>query len=355
MIPEPMKQMAITLIDEAITAGARQYKACDVLGITERTLRRWRGAESLTDKRKGAARKPGPQALTALEKEHILSVCNSPQHQSLPPTQIVPRLADQGIYIASESSFYRVLRAHEQVSHRGRAAAPHVPEKPQAWAATGPGQVWSWDITFLPAAVRGAFYRLYLVMDVFSRMIVGWEIHHDESSAHAALLISKACLRHRVRRDSLVLHSDNGGPMKGATMLATLQKLGVVPSFSRPSVSDDNAFSEALFRTLKYTPAYPRERFADIDQARAWVQHFVTWYNTEHRHSGIQFVTPTQRHAGLDRQILADRTAVYEAAKQANPTRWRGRAVRNWEPVHTVWLNPEKRHEALPEKVKLVA
>ncbi len=347
--------MAITLIDDAVAAHARQHKACAVLGITCRTLRRWRGAESLVDKRKGAARKPSAQTLSAQEKEQILAICNSAPHQSLAPTQIVPRLADQGIYIASESSFYRVLREHAQVNHRGRAGAPHAPEKPQAWAATAPNQVWSWDITFLPAAVRGEFYRLYLVMDVFSRLIVGWEIHHEESSSHAATLISKACLRHRVRRDQLVLHSDNGSPMKGATMLATLQKLGVVPSFSRPSVSDDNAFSEALFRTLKYTPAYPRERFADIDQARVWVQRFVAWYNTEHRHSGIRFVTPAQRHAGLDGQILADRTAVYEAAKQANPARWRGRAVRNWEPIDTVWLNPQKTHEELPEKMKLVA
>lgn len=355
MIPEPMKQMAITLIDEARAAGARLHKACDILALTERTWRRWRSAQSLTDKRKGAARKPNPHALTALEKEQILTVCNSPEHQSLPPTQIVPRLADQGVYIASESSFYRVLREHKQINHRGRAAAPYVCEKPQAWVATAPGQVWSWDITFLPAAVRGEFYRLYLVMDVFSRMIVGWEIHHDESSGHAAVLISKACLRHRIRRDQLVLHSDNGSPMKGATMLATLQKLGVVPSFSRPSVSDDNPFSEALFRTLKYTPAYPRTRFADIDQARAWVQHFVTWYNTEHRHSGIRFVTPAQRHAGLDLQVLAERTAVYEAAKLANPSRWRGRSVRNWTPIDRVWLNPEQIHEVEPENVKLVA
>ena len=350
-----MKQMAILLIDEAVAAGARKHKACAVLGITDRTLRRWRGTDTLRDQRKGAARKASAQALSEQEKMRILAVCNSPEHQSLPPTQIVPRLADQGIYLASESSFYRVLRESAQASHRGRAAAPHVPEKPRAWAASAPGQVWSWDITFLPAAVRGEFYRLYLVLDIFSRMIVGWEIYHNESSAHAAALITKACLRHRIRQDQLVLHSDNGSPMKGATMLATLQKLGVVPSFSRPAVSDDNPYSEALFRTLKYTPAYPRRRFVDIDQARVWVQRFVAWYNTEHRHSGIQFVTPAQRHAGLDRQILAARAAVYEAAKQANPARWRDRPVRNWAPVETVWLNPEKMHQVLPEKTRLAA
>ncbi len=347
--------MAITLIDEAVAHGARMHKACTVLGITDRTLRRWRDANTLTDRRKGAARQASTQALSVQEKEQILAVCNSAEHQSLPPSQIVPRLADQGIYIASESSFYRVLRTQDQVHHRGRAATPHVPERPQAWMATAPGQVWSWDITFLPAAVRGEFYRLYLVLDVFSRMIVGWEIHHNESAEYAAALIGKACLRHCIRRDQLVLHSDNGSPMKGATMLATLQKLGVVPSFSRPSVSDDNPYSEALFRTLKYTPAYPRKRFGDIDQARAWVQRFVAWYNTEHRHSGIRFVTPAQRHAGLDRQILANRTAVFEAAKQAHPARWRSRAVRNWTRVDTVWLNPEKLHQESPETIRRAA
>lgn len=350
-----MKQMAITLIDEAVEAGARKHKACAVLGLSDRTLRRWQRSETRVDQRKGAVRKASAQALTAQEKEQILAACNSAEHQSLPPSQIVPRLADQGIYIASESSFYRVLREHEQAHRRGRTAAPRTLEKPQAWVATAPNQVWSWDITFLPAAVRGEFYRLYLVMDIFSRMIVGWEIHHNESAAHAATLISKACLRHCIRRDQLALHSDNGSPMKGATMLATLQKLGVVPSFSRPSVSDDNPYSEAMFKILKYTPAYPAKRFADIDQARAWVQRFVSWYNTEHRHSGIRFVTPEQRHVGIDRDILISRAAVYEAAKQANPARWRNRPTRNWTPVDSVWLNPDNLHEELLEKERRAA
>ncbi|SDS44431.1 Homeodomain-like domain-containing protein [Halopseudomonas litoralis] len=140
-----MKQVAITLIDEAVEAGARKHTACAVLGLTDRTLRRWQRSETLIDQRKGAVRKASAHALTAQEKEQILAVCNSPEHQSLPPSQIVPRLADQGFYIASESSFYRVLREHEQAHHRGRAAAPRTLEKPQAWVATAPNQVWSWD------------------------------------------------------------------------------------------------------------------------------------------------------------------------------------------------------------------
>jgi transposase InsO family protein len=173
---------------------------------------------------------------------------------------------------------------------------------------------------------------------------VAWEIHEDEKSEHASVLIDKACLKYGIKRDQLALHSDNGSPMKGATTLATLQRLGVVPSFSRPSVSDDNPFSESLFRTLKYNPAYPSKPFADIHQARQWVHTFVNWYNYEHHHSGIKFVTPAQRHSGQDQIILQNRQAVYEAAKLANPDRWRNRPTRNWDRPQEVWLNPPKEH-----------
>ncbi len=339
MTSQSSKQMAITAIDEAMQAGSRQHKACALLGMSSRTLRRWRSRQ--TDARKGAA-KQCPQALSEDERQRIIDVCNTPEHQSLPPSQIVPRLADAGVYIASESSFYRVLRAHGQAQRRGRARAPRKVSRPQALRATVPNQVWSWDITYLPSTVRGQFLRLYLVLDVYSRAIVGWEVHEQESASHAATLITKACLRHQVSRRQLVLHSDNGSPMKGATMLATLQRLGVMPSFSRPSVSDDNPYSEALFRTLKYNPSYPLQPFADVPAARQWVQEFVRWYNEEHRHSGIRFVTPAQRHARCDAQLLARRADVYEAAKRAMPERWQGRAVRNWAPITEVWLNPDR-------------
>jgi transposase InsO family protein len=363
MIPMSMKQMAIQLIEEAVSAGARRRKACDVLGISTQTLRRWRSVESLADARKGAQRRCG-HALCELDIEAILNTCNRPEYKSLPPSQIVPRLADKGVYIASESSFYRVLRAQGQNHRRGRAEAPRKVTKPKAWGASAPNQVWSWDITYLPTAVSGTylptavsgeFYRLYMVLDIYSRLIVGWEVHREELAAHAAELIDKACLRHRIAPDRLALHADNGGPMKGATMLAKLQELGVVPSFSRPSVSNDNPYSEAAFKTLKYIPNYPKKPFASLDDARQWVERFVTWYNTEHRHSGIQFVTPQQRHVGEDEAILKARTAVYEAAKRDMPQRWRNRAVRDWSPVGTVWLNPGKSSEPLPETAVLAA
>lgn len=343
-----MKQMAMNLIDEATQAGASLHQACELLGLSSRSLQRWRHAQELSDARQGAS-KTCPHALSAQDKQRIVQVCNQPQHRSLPPSQIVPKLADEGVYIASESSMYRVLREHGQNQRRGRAQSPRKLAKPKAVQADAPKRVWSWDITYLPASIKGQFYRLYMVLDIYSRKIVGWEVHHEELSSHAAELITKSCLREQVQRNELVLHSDNGSPMKGATMLATLQKLGVVPSFSRPSVSDDNPYSESLFRTLKYSPAYPTKAFADIDQARAWVQVFVHWYNHEHCHSAIRFVTPQQRHSGQDKAILQARTAVYEQAKREHPQRWRGREVRNWQPIGAVWLNPDREESPSPE------
>ena len=169
----------------------------------------------------------------------------------MPPSQIVPSLVDKGIYIASESSFYRILREDGQLKHRGKAK-PRTIVKPEPYVATGPNQVWTWDITYLPTSVKGSFYYLYMIMDIFSRKIVGWEIYENQTDELASVVARKAYLSERIGGKDLVLHSDNGSPMKGATMLATLQNLGVAASFSRPSVSNDNPYSEALFRTLKY-------------------------------------------------------------------------------------------------------
>ena len=200
--------------------------------------------------------------------------------------------------------------------------------------------MWSWDITFLATTTKGLFYRLYLILDIYSRKIVGWEVHEQESAEHAAVLIRKACLAEGFHEQGRVLHSDNGSPMKGATMLATLQRLGVVPSFSRPSVSNDNPYSESLFGTMKYIPDFPSQPFEHIESAREWVLGFVQWYNHIHCHSAIQFVTPSQRHRGEDIAIPKKRDEVYRQAKRRNPARWSGN-TRNWSPVTEVWLNPD--------------
>jgi transposase InsO family protein len=235
---------------------------------------------------------------------------------------------------------YRLRRELGLGARRRGPARTQITRATTVHRAVRPNQVWSWDITWLPTTVRGRYVFLYLVMDVWSRRIVGWQVHERESAEDAAALIRRTCEENAVDAKGLVLHSDNGKPMRGSTMLSTLQWLGVVPSFSRPHVSDDNPYSEALFRTLKHGPTYPRLPFADATSAGAWVQRFVAWYNTEHRHSGIRFVTPDERHFGLEKPILASRHALYERARRKKPERW-SRSTRNWTPVDTVVLNPD--------------
>jgi transposase InsO family protein len=332
----------LALIDAAVAAGARQARACAVLGLSARTLQRWR-RDGLQDGRRVAVRPPAANALTAAERAQVLALLCAPAYRDLSPPQIVPRLADAGIYLASEATLYRLLRAAQLLRHRQRSR-PASPRGPRHHEASAPNRVWSWDISYLPTPVRGLFFYLYLVVDLYSRKIVGWQVHDQESSTAASALLTEACHVEGVARDQLVLHADNGAPMKGATLLATLQALGVLPSFSRPSVSDDNPFSEALFRTVKYRPWYPERPFASLAAARAWVERFVAWYNLEHRHSGIRFVTPQQRHAGEDHALLAQRHAVYEAARARQPARW-SRHTRDWTPVGSVWLNPPRRRQ----------
>ncbi len=342
MISTPDRQNAILLIDQAKAAGARRTPACAELGIDARTCRRWRARDDIPQDRRPTAPRPAPSnTLSMAERQAVLDTCNSQAFESLPPSQIVPRLADQGRYLASEASFYRILRAEEQQHHRGRAKPPARRQPPTSHRASGPGEVWSWDITWMPGPIRGVFFYLYLILDIFSRKIVGWEVHTRESAEHAANLVCQAVWAEGCITRPLVLHADNGSPMKGATMKATLERLGVIASYSRPRVSDDNPFSEALFRTCKYRPDWPTSGFASKEDAQRWVARFVAWYNHEHRHSALRFVTPSARHAGEDRALLERRTHLYTEARAANPTRW-SRQIRNWSPVGDVYLNPER-------------
>lgn len=336
--------MIFDLLDEAVRAGARRERACEVLGLTERSVQRWRRADVGDDGRAGPRTRPA-NALTSAERAKVLEVVNSPEYRDLPPKQIVPRLADEGRYVASESTIYRILRAEGQDAHRGRTK-PRTVRGVDEHLATAANQVWSWDITYLPSSVRGRFFYLYLVEDVWSRRIVGFEVHEEESMELSAALVLTTCTAQGVDPRGLVLHSDNGGPMRGSTMLATLHHLGIVPSFSRPSVSDDNPFIESLFRTLKYRPQYPYRPFETLEQARAWVAEFATWYNTEHRHSGIRFVTPNERHDGREKDILAQRVRVYERARRKHPNRW-SRGTRNWTPAPAVFLNPKRDQDTI--------
>jgi len=330
----------LTAISEAQINGARQSEACKVLGISAKTYQRW--SQSITKQDGRLEAKHYPQnKLSDIERRRIIKVVNEPKYASLAPSQIVPKLADKGIYIASESTFYRVLKANNQLTHREKDKPARKITPPKALIATKPNEIYSWDITYLPTQVKGLFLYLYLVMDVYSRKIVGWQVYGDELSALAADLMIDICRSENIQRNQVTLHSDNGSPMKGATMLATLQELGVVPSFSRPSVSNDNPYSESLFRTLKYRPEYPEKPFANLSDARSWVSGFVAWYNHEHLHSSLKFVSPVSRHMGEDKEILDSRKLVYQNAKAKNPERWSG-GIRNWSHIKEVYLNPEK-------------
>ena len=319
--------------------GCRKSIACSTLGLSLRTVQRWEKQPHMPDRRRGPINGP-PNKLNDNERQIILQTVNSKDYASLSPTQIVPKLADRGFYIGSESTLYRVLKEHRMLCHRGKAKQRVPYRKPVSCKATQPNQVWSWDITFLNTPIKGTFYYLYLILDIYSRKIVGFKAFEKQDAAHASQVVLDACQREKISQNQIKLHSDNGSPMKGATMLATLQKLGVIPSFSRPSVSNDNPFSEALFRTLKYCPQYPTKPFESVAHANLWMSQFVKWYNTIHLHSGIKFLTPESRHRGIDQKIIMNREKVYELARKNNPTRWTGPS-RNWRPETTVYLNPD--------------
>ena len=355
MISIPDRRRTVKLIDKACNEGSRLASACRVTGISVRTYQRWTIGEKVKSDARPTANRPEPaNKLTTEERQSVLNICHQLDFASLPPGQIVPRLADQGQYVASESSFYRILHEADEQHHRGRSHAPRHPLPPNGYCATGPNQVWSWDITWLASPIRGMFFYLYMIMDVYSRKIVAWEIHPLENAGLAATLVQKAVLSEGCALNPPVLHADNGGPQKGFTMKAKLESLGIMASYSRPRVSNDNPYSEALFRTVKYRPAYPVKGFLSIDDARKWTSAFVRWYNHEHLHSAIKFVTPAHRHIEEDRKILENRRKVYQKAKENWPERWSG-AIRNWDHIDHVWLNRSKDFEQIDQTCKAVA
>lgn len=355
MIRGEDRQAMRAQIDAACQEGAQRDAACALVGIDRRTYQRWKAGDGLRGDGRPLATRPRPaHALSDEERAEILAVANEPRFAELPPARIVPQLADEGRYVGSESSFYRVLRAHDQVCHRGRARAPMAaPKPPTTHTATRPRQVWCWDMTYLPTAVIGQWFYLYLILDLFSRKIVGFTVEPTDHSDHAAHLLRRTAIAEGLHAlaDKPVLHGDNGATLKATTVLAMLHWLGVEPSYSRPRVSNDNAHAEALFRTAKYRPGFPARGFENLDDARRWATDFVRWYNTEHLHSGIRYVTPEQRHSGEDVAILAARDQLYQTARQTNPARW-SRQTRNWTAVGAVTLNPERKPETIPQSAQ---
>jgi putative transposase len=330
------------LIDAAVKAGARRAIASAHLGVSVRSVQRWQHKPE--DARKLSGRHSPPNKFSDAERQALLDAALRVEFASLTPHQIVPKLADEGRYLGSESTFYRILKAENLSRRRGRASVPQR-RALTTHRADGPNQLWCWDITWMPTTIRGRYFYWYMMKDVYSRMLVGNEVWDVESGEHASALLSKACLIEGTAGRPLVLHSDNGSTMKGALMRATMTDLSVESSFSRPRVSNDNAYAEALFRTAKYCPMWPERPFDTLDEARVWVQKFVAWYNAEHCHSGLKYVTPSQRHNGQADEVLTKRRAVYEQAKANNPSRWSG-DTRNWKLAGSVYLNPERTEQS---------
>ena len=268
-------------------------------------------------------RSVSPLALSVSEREAIVQTLNSARFADCTPYTAWARLLDEGVYLASVRSFYRVLATCGQVCERRDQLVHPAHAKPEL-LASAPNQVWSWDITRLKGALKWQHFYLYVLIDIFSRYVVGWLVAAAENAALAAALIEESCVKHGVTRDTLTLHSDRGSPMRAKSTAELLVDLGVAASFSRPRVSNDNPFSEAQFKTLKYRPQFP-ERFNGIEHARTHLRAFFAWYNDEHRHSGIGFMTPAAVHFGQATAIQRQRAAVLEAAYRAHPERFKGK------------------------------
>lgn len=333
------------LIQEANQGGARLSKACGELNISVRTYERWvEGGKVKEDQRPLAERKAPANKLSPEERAKVLETIKLPEYVDLPPSQIVPALADIGEYLASESTFYRIMREDRLQSHRGRKKAPSARKEPATHVAFGPNEVWTWDITWLRGPARGLYFKLYLIIDIFSRKIVGWEVWEEENGEYAKELVRRAALKEQLNGKPLILHSDNGSPMKAETLHTLLETLNIQKSFSRPRVSNDNPYSESMFATLKYRPQFPHRGFETVEAARKWVHSFVDWYNNTHKHSGINFVTPQECHTASHYALLKNRDELYRQAKERNPERWT-RSTRNWSPRKHSALNPLKEEE----------
>ncbi|HNX25637.1 MAG TPA: IS3 family transposase [Spirochaetota bacterium] len=328
------KVRAVELVKEAMVSGASKSECCNILEISIRTLQRWEN-ECRADSRKGSL-KSIPRRLSEEERQKLLYTACSGEFKDLTPYEIVAILAEKRIYIASERTFYRILNAENMLHHRGNSKPCSKTGKPDELKATGPDQVWCWDITYLRTTIHGLYYYCYMIKDIWTKEIVGWEIHDAEDVDIAAEMFKKLKGRRKIR--GVRLHSDNGNPMKGATMIMTLYNLGVIPSFSRPRVSNDSPYIESLFKTLKYTVGYPGQ-FRDIDHARIWMSDFVNWYNIEHRHSAIGYVTPAQRKSGDYKDIFKIRNSTMEDARLIHPERW-GNRIRIWKANEEIYLNP---------------
>jgi putative transposase len=307
--------------------------ACQALNVPRSRIYRQRQPQ--------AEPKPRPtpaHALSPAEKTSVREVLNSERFMDLPPRQVYAALLDEGDYLCHWRTMYRILSAHNEVRER-RLIRRHPTYKKPELLATAPNQVWSWDITHLRGPVKWSGYKLYTVLDIFSRYVVGWMMAEVESSDLAKQLIAETARKQGIQPDQLTLHADNGRPMTGKPLSQLLVDLGITRSHSRPHTSDDNPFSEAQFKTMKYRPDYP-DRFASIVEARTWARVFFAWYNDQHYHSGLNLMTPASVHCGQGDAVQEQRQSVMSAAFQAYPARFRGRIPIVKGAPTAVYINP---------------
>lgn len=312
---------------------------CAALGISRSSLYRHRQGEARSVPSR--PRPAPPRSLSKTENEQVRDVLNSPRFEDDAPREVYATLLDEGQYLCSWRTMYRILAVHSQVRERRNQLRHPAYTKPELMA-TNPNQVWSWDITKLYGPSKGIYYYLYVILDIFSRYVVGWLIAEQQAASLAEQLIAETCTKQDIEPGRLTIHADNGGAMIAKPVALLMADLGVVKSHSRPHVSDDNPFSEAQFKTLKYHPGYP-ERFGCLSDARAWSRTFFAWYNNDHHHTGLGLLTPADVHYGRTAAVLDRRRAILQQAYQSHPERFVQGPPAPKGPPSAVWINPPKK------------
>ena len=315
--------------------------ACEALELPRATFYRQLDTNAHAPEKPKPDRPRPPLALTPSEKQRVVDCLHSERFQDKAPHQVYATLLDEGEYHCSIRTMYRILTAlHGNVKERRKQVQRPAYTKPEL-LATGPNQVWSWDITKLKGPVKWTYYYLYVIMDIFSRYVVGWMVAHCEQQALAKRLIEKSCFKQEVETGQLTIHADRGSSMKSKVVAQLMADLGITKTHSRPHVSNDNPYSEAQFKTLKYCSAFP-ERFGSIQDSRWFCRDFFHWYNKEHRHSGIALMTPEHVHYGLAQVILDYRSEVLKAAFKKNPRRFKDRVPKPPSLPKAAWINKPK-------------
>jgi putative transposase len=309
-------------------------RACAVIGAARASVYRRRRPPAPRPRKEP---RPSPRALSPDERLAVVATLNSERFADKAPAQVHAVLLDEEQYLCSPRTMYRILAEHDQVRER-RAQCRHPAYKKPELVATGPNQVWSWDITKLRGPTRGSHFSLYVILDVFSRCVVGWRVSRSELAAVAEHLVRESCRNHGIERGKLTLHADRGSPQTSKSFAILVADLGVAKTHSRPQVSNDNPYSEAQFKTLKYCPQYP-ERFGSLEHARQFCREFFDWYNNEHRHSGIGMLTPAAVHSGVGEAVLERRRVVLEAAYARHPERFVHGMPKPGELPEAVWIN----------------